>query len=222
VSRDFQVHTNWTDGQGTVSETISAAKNAKLKEIAFTEHARHTSTYYNDFFAEIEREAIKEPLLDIYKGFEVKIIDYKGTLDISDDMRACADIVLASVHSFPGPSRDTPIPPRMVSHEESIEIETALSLGVIEAESADVLSHPGGMSVRFHGSFPLKNYDRLLSAIKGSSVAFEINYSYHTSILTDLLKLVEKHDPLISIGSDVHALDTMGACRDALTEILKL
>lgn len=221
LSAEYQIHTNWTDGAGTVREVLEAARAADLKEIAFTEHARHNSTYYPEFFQEIERERQAFADLTVYRGFEVKVVDFDGTLDISDEMRAAADIVLASVHSFPGRDGGGVIRPRDVPRAQAHRIERDLSLGVIARASADVLSHPGGMSMRFHGGFPMEYFDDLLAAIRGTDMAFELNHSYHAPIFDDLVALIRAHDPLVSIGSDVHALTSMGACRDALKRVLE-
>lgn len=219
ISRDFQVHTNWTDGKGTVREVLEKARECKIDQIAFTEHARHTSTYYPAFFEEVDREAERFHDITVYRGFEVKIRDFNGGLDISDDMRASAEIVLASVHSLPTEDHGV-MHAKNVSRETAIETELRLSLGVVRAGGADVLSHPGGMSCRFHGGFPMEYYDEILTAISPTDMAFEINYSYHASFMSDLLTLVSKHNPIVSIGSDVHDLDTMGRCRDALRALL--
>ncbi|MEC9265219.1 MAG: PHP domain-containing protein [Pseudomonadota bacterium] len=221
LSRDFQVHTLWTDGKGTVREVLQKASDRKVREIAFTEHARHTSTYYPEFFAEIDREAEDFPDLTVYRGFEVKITDFDGNLDISDDMRAKAEIILASVHSFPLRDGSGVISPKTVGAAEATRTERDLSLGAIRAGKGDVMSHPGGMSMRFHGGFPLEYYEELLDAIRHTDMAFEFNHSYHAPILPELVALVRQYNPLVSIGSDVHDLDTMGRCRDALQDLLR-
>ena len=73
VLRDLQIHTNWTDGESSVKDLLEQADRVGLKEIGFTEHARHNSTYYPEFFDEIDLYAEEFPNLVAYKGFEVKI-----------------------------------------------------------------------------------------------------------------------------------------------------
>ena len=100
VLRDFQIHTNWTDGDEPVSKIIQRATEIGLGEIAFTEHARNDSTYYPTFFREIANCSRPYEKLKVYKGFEVKILDAQGALDISAEMRSHAELVLGSVHSL--------------------------------------------------------------------------------------------------------------------------
>lgn len=222
VSRDFQVHTVWTDGKGTVREILQIARDRGIRELSFTEHARRTSDYYPDFFAEIDREAAAFRDIVVYRGFEVKIVDFAGALDINEAMRARAEIVLASVHSFPAPDGAGVVSPAALPRAEAQRIERDLSLGAIAARNADVMSHPGGMSMRFHGEFPIEFLEELIIASKASGIAFEINHSYHAPIFDDLLNLLAKHDPVISIGSDAHDLESIGKCRDALVATLGL
>jgi len=204
LSREFQIHTTWTDGEGSVHEVLDAARARGLREIAFTEHARHTSTYYPDFFAEIDEAARAFPDLTVFRGFEVKIVDFEGALDISSSMRAQAEIILASVHSLPQPAGGV-IHPREMDARKTCQIELDLSLGVIAAGSADVLSHAGGMSMRFHQGFPLESYEAILAAICTTDMAFEMNYSYHAPVFGELITLVQRYNPRVSVGSDVHS-----------------
>jgi len=219
VNRDFQVHTNWTDGEGTIDQVLQAACNCGLAEIAFTEHARATSEYYTDFFGEIDRKKTELPQLGIYRGFEVKVIDTKGNLDISSTMRAQADIVLGSVHSFVQPD-GSPRRPVDCSKAEAIETEFALAQAIIDGGQADVLSHAGGMCLRNFGEFPLDMMASLIEKSAQTGIAFEINTSYHAEILLELFQMLARHDPYVSIGSDVHRLEEMGRCRDAVRALL--
>jgi putative hydrolase len=216
ANRDFQVHTNWTDGEAPIAAVLQKAVDCQLREIAFTEHARATSTYYPEFFSEIIREKQQFPLLAVYAGFEVKVIDDRGTLDITDSMREEADIILGSVHGIDGkPAVQHP-------REHAIEREFALASAIVRHSGADVLSHPGGMCLRTYGHFPLHYFEELMVLSRKHGVAFEINWSYHRSVLGDLIPLLKRYDPIVSIGSDVHRLADMGACRNLLRTVLDL
>ena len=222
MNRDFQTHTAWTDGRNSVAEMLAAAADRGLAEFAFTEHARASSSYWPAFFAEIDAEARHHPTLRVFRGFEVKIVDESGTLDISDDMRAAADLVLGSVHSFPGSSvKDADrVNARALGAEETHRREFALAKAFVQRQCGAVLSHPGGMSLRTFGTFPLAYFDELLALCAQLDVPFEINSSYHRDVLRDLVPLLRRHDPLISIGSDAHSAADVGACRDLLRGVL--
>lgn len=220
-NRDFQVHTALTDGEGTVQEVLDRARGVGLAELAFTEHARATSSYYPSFFSEIDNLALGTSGLTVYRGFEVKVLDRSGALDMSPDMRAAADLVLASVHSFPAGNGKVAAASTF-SKEEAYEIEFMLAAAAIERGQADVLSHAGGMCLRNFGSFPWRYLEELVTLAAKREMAFEINTSYHSDILDRLLPLLERHDPLVSVGSDVHRLEELGRCRDRLRQVLGL
>jgi len=222
VNRDFQVHTSWTDGANTTFEVLEQARQVGLTEIAFTEHARARSDYYVGFFQEVEAHADRFPEITVYRGFEVKVLDESGTLDMSPAMKKTADLILGSVHSFP--DRDgKPAPPAMkLGEEKASDIEFGLARGIIEGGFADVLSHAGGMCLRAFGRFPEARLDKLVSLAAEHGVAFEINISYHAAILDQLIQLLARHDPLVSIGSDAHRLEDIGACRNAVHGALAL
>lgn len=221
VNRDFQVHTNWTDGQGTIAEVLDRAREVGLAELAFTEHARASSDYYRDFFREIDEREELLPELAVYRGFEVKVLDESGTLDLTDEMREMSDIVLGSVHSFARPGGRF-VAAADLGDAEACEIEFGLARAIIEGGRADVLSHAGGMCLRTFGHFPVEYLDQLIALAADRAVAFEINNSYHAGILKDLVPLLTRHDPPISIGSDAHRLDEIGICRDMVREVLGL
>ncbi len=221
VNRDFQVHTSWTDGQATVAEVLRRAEEVALSEIAFTEHARAGSTYYPDFFREVDEARSRRPEISVYRGFEVKVTGPDGSLDISDEMRAAAEIVLGSVHSFPLPGGGA-APARSFDRKEAEAIELRLAESILLGRTADVLSHAGGMCLRTFGSFPMESLERLVALAAERGVAFEINSSYHDGILADLLDLLARYDPFVSIGSDAHRLDEIGRCRDRLRAELGL
>jgi putative hydrolase len=221
ISRDFQIHTRWTDGEGEIEEVLEKAIQRGLSEIAFTEHARHTSDYYSAFFSEIDEQSTKLDTLEVFRGFEVKLLDFAGNLDISDDMRDCADIVLASVHGLPRPNAD-PAPARDFSEADANTIEFEATMGFLHQGVADVLSHAGGMSLRTFGRFPISCFDEIIAEAAKTSIAFEINSSYHTATLEDLLVLLQKYDPLVSLGSDVHKVSSLGDCRDKVKRALGL
>jgi putative hydrolase len=221
TNRDFQIHTRWTDGEGEIGDVLAKAHECGLAEIAFTEHARHTSDYYPEFFNEIDTLSQAYGELSVFRGFEVKLTDTVGSLDVSDKMRNCTDIILASVHGLPQAS-GSPAPAREFPEKEANQIEFDLAMGLIQHGTAEVLSHAGGMSLRTFGRFPASLFDELISEISGKDIAFEINSSYHSNSLEVLLPLLEKYDPYVSLGSDVHKVSSMGDCRDLVQEALNL
>lgn len=219
VNRDLQVHTTWTDGTASVGALLQRADELQLAELAFTEHARATSDYFPAFFEEVRRLRQRSSVR-VYAGFELKVVDLTGRLDATDDMLEAAELVLGSVHTFPGGQGRRYA--KDLSPEEAAATELELSRAMLQRGKADVLAHCGGMSLRAHGSFPEDHFVELMRLCTETGTAFEINASYHEQILDALLELLRVHDPPVSIGSDAHALTELGRCRDLLRTRLTL
>ncbi len=213
VNRDLQVHTVATDGQATISEMIKRAEKLCLDEIAFTEHVRRTSKYFPVFAAEV-REAREKTRVRVYVGLETKADDDRGTLDASPETLSEAEIVLGSVHRFPG-GQGRLVEARQLGYKEAAERELTLALGLLRHAPIDVLSHPGGMCQRAFGKFPVEFFEELMRVSMERCIAIEINISY-TQDLDNFLALCRKVNPFVSVGSDAHRLGDLGSCRDAL------
>jgi len=79
------------------------------------------------------------------------------------------------------------------------------------SDEFDILGHPGGMSLRFHGEFPTEYFEEIIINCVKHNIAFDINYSYHSNIINQLKPLFVKYNPLVSIGSDAHIADSVGS-----------
>lgn len=221
VNREWQTHTAWTDGNATIFEMLSVARERSISDFAFTEHVTSKSTYYPEFKLEVLGAAKCFPDIRVLCGVEVKILNESGGLDITSELRAQSDLVLASVHSFSA-SDGRRLKPASLSAEAAIATEFEMALTFLRRGGADVMSHAGGMSLRTFGFFPESHFVDLMIACKYAGIAFEINYSYHRKIIDPLLELLARIDPQVSIGSDAHDTSSVGACRDLLRSRLAL
>ena len=213
VNRDLQVHTSATDGQGTIEELISLAAARALGEIAFTEHVRKSSTYF-DRFADAVCRARESASVNVWLGIETKAEDDAGTLDVSPSTLARTELVLGSVHRFPIQGGNFKAASEF-PYAEAVQREMALALGLLRHGPIHVLAHPGGMCQRAFGQFPAECFEELMRASLARGIAIEINTAY-TQDLDGFLALCRKINPFISIGSDVHRPEELGTCRDAL------
>ncbi len=218
LNRDYQIHTRWTDGQHTPAEIIEAAQKAGLSSIAFTEHIRRESTYFSDFFIELDALRRQSPM-QIFIGVETKVIDEQGHLDISNRDFDLAEIVLGSVHRIPHEGRL--VHPRELGKEKTLEKEFRYSLAMIEDGAIDVLAHPLGMSLRIHDDFSREDLEALIKRMAATTIAFEINAKYtNTVFFKTVIELCQKYDPYISIGSDVHQINELGNSKRMLEAVL--
>lgn len=217
IEREMHLHTNFTDGEPSVAQVIRHAEEIGLTKIAFTEHVRSDSAWFQQFAEEVRRCAASSKI-HVLIAAEARIMDFNGTLDISSSIRRQCDFIIGSVHRFPGKNEQL-LDFADIPREEFADIEFRLSIGFLRNGSADVLAHPGGMSQRHLGAFPDNLYTSLMAESLKAGMAIEINSSYINN-LTNYLALLEKINPWISIASDAHRLDEIGSCRDKIKEIL--
>jgi len=214
---DFHIHTAWTDGKGTVAEVVEEANRLNLKEIAFADHIRRSSDYFQAYREEVRRIARGHDLL-IHVGFECKIAGFDGQPDVAPEVWDKADIRIVSVHRFPLGRKL--FEPSAFSKTVCQEIEMELSLSALKRGDVDVLGHPGGMSLENHGGFPDHSFEEIMDACRRTGTAFELNYFYHRTVFKTLVHLLRKHDPYVSFGSDAHEPKDIGAWRQHKEDFL--
>ena len=220
INVDLQVHTTQTDGRASITEILDAAQRRGLSIIAFTEHVRRDTAWFADFARTVRQEAKAYPDLRVLVGCEAKALDTNGALDAPEAVLAECDLVLGSVHRFPD-GKGGLLNFADLSAAECAETECALALGLLRHAPVHVLAHPGGMTLRRHGAYPVELFRQMLIASLERNIAVEINSSYLRDVPA-FLKLCAEINPYVSIGSDVHGLEELGRCRDLLLEIMEV
>ncbi|HGY56925.1 MAG TPA: PHP domain-containing protein [Caldithrix abyssi] len=214
INCDLQIHTNRTDGQAGIEEIVNRARQIGLKRIAFTEHVRKDTDWFNEFADEIEEVRRRTGGIEIYIGCETKILNVHGTLDVSERILDRCEIILGSVHRFPDGAGGY-LDFTWITEDDFSRMEFELASALLLYAPIDVLAHPGGMYARHHGNFPQNLLAELLELSKKRNVAVELNASYLKDIKT-VLPVYREINPYVSIGSDVHRLEELGLCRDSL------
>lgn len=210
---DFHVHTNWTDGDSTVEAMHAAAVNLGLSHILFSEHVRQTSeTWFFDFAKEVQ--GLDNTKTTALLGMETKIMNFQGDLDTTTSMINKCDLVMASVHRFPGEEgiidKNTNQFNINSHFENPIDIEFSLANLILENPDVDILGHPFGMTYkRFKLIPPREKIVQLIQKAAKTGVAFEINSRYHPN-LWELIDLCKKYEATISIGSNAHSVNELG------------
>ncbi len=215
LQRDLHVHTSRTDGHADAAALLARAEERGLRCLAFTEHVRRDSGWFGDFAEDVRRRARAHPRLEVLVGCEAKALDADGALDASEEILDACEIGLGSVHRFSRPGGGF-LDTAAMSREELAERELEWALGLVRSPRVDVLAHPGGMFARRHGAdLPEPLMRTLVDAASAGGVAVEINASY-VKDADRMLALLDELNPRVSVGSDVHALDDVGRCRDLL------
>ena len=198
---DMHMHTDWTDGNNTLLEMVDQAIRNRLNMVAITDHIREQSEYFSDYINEINIIQ-NDSNIKIYSGFEAKILDMYGNIDISQKALSMADIIIASVHRIPYGGKYHL--PKELSYERLADLELKLALSVIKKRKINVIGHSGGMSISAYGQFPEEYFEKIISECAVNDVAFEFNYKYHQVYEGILRKMLFKYNPYVSVGSDAH------------------
>jgi putative hydrolase len=205
---DFHNHTSWTDGNNTAEQMIQESISKNLNSIAITDHIRETSTYFQDYYSEISTLRNKYHQ-KVYIGFEAKVKDYSGNIDVSIENIKLSEISIGSVHRFP--QNGEFISPGEFSKNKCEEIELELSLAAINNGTIDMIGHPGGMSIKYFGEFNINFFEKIIIECNNNNIAFDFNYRAHNNFYKELCKLLELHNPLFGFSSDAHNINSLGS-----------
>ncbi len=209
---DLHVHTSWTDGRNTVDEMSETAIKLKLTNILFSEHSRKESKdWFNKFSNQVKSANIKfGKECNFLIGTEVKILNKKGELDLSDKIKKECDLIMASVHRFPGEEGSIINNQGKFSKEEALVLEYELMLAAIENSDADIIGHPFGMTLkRFNSEPPWELFLKIIKKAGQYEKIFEVNFHYHKNH-KELVNACIENNTLVSFGSNAHSTDELG------------
>lgn len=195
----------------TINEMIEAARQKGLKLLAITEHGPNMpGVLVNPFYFHNMRVIPREiDGLDLLMGAEANIIDYDGTIDLTEDMTRGLDIIIASLHL---PCYKT----------GTVEENTRACVGAMKNPSVSVIGHPDDSRI------PV-DYEILVPAAKKHHVLLELNNSSLSPVsfrqnsrenAVKMLDLCKKFEVSILINSDAHIACDVGNAVYAL-ELLK-
>lgn len=211
------MHTNWTDGETGVVQMHEAAIQHKMGAILFSEHARATSAdWFPKFAAEVR--ALSSETCRAYVGAEVKILNTDGALDICDEIRRECDLVMASVHRFPGEVSIYQNKEAGYTEQQAISIEFELARAAVRKGGFDILGHPFGMTYNRFKFIPPDNLIReLMKECASAGIAFEVNARYHSNPRKFLAWCCDVGAP-ISLGSNAHSTSEIGSLQRLIAE----
>ena len=206
---DFHLHTAWTDGANSTREMYDQAILCGLEAILFSEHVRKTSAEWFGAFVD-EIHSLPRSSCQALVGMETKVEDYEGNIDCTSTMIAKSDLVIASVHRFPGKKGDSPIEFDQITSEAAVEVEYRLAMAVLDNPAVHILGHPFGMCYSRYKINPPENKIRaLIKKAAEKEIAFEVNCRYHQNPWS-LVKWCQEEGVNISLGSDAHKIQEVG------------
>jgi DNA polymerase (family 10) len=201
---DVHMHTVETDGRNTIAEMAEAAKARGYKYMAITDHSKNLA-FANGLddkraVEHIQRIRDADTKIDgikIFAGIEVDILA-DGDLDLSDDMLAQMDLVIASVHS--------------VFNQDSAKMTDRL-LKAVENPNTSIIGHPTGRIQLRREGYALDMTAVLTAAFK-NKVAMELNSYPDRLDLNDVhLRQAKQCGVKIVINTDSHHTSHMEKIR---------
>jgi len=204
IKGDVHMHTVETDGKNTIEEMAEAARARGYQYIAITDHSKNLA-FANGLddkraVAHIQRIRDAGKHMDgitIFAGIEVDILT-DGDLDLSDDVLAQMDIVIASVHS--------------VFNQEPAKMTDRL-LKAIENPNTSLIGHPTGRIQLRRDSYHF-DMQAVLTAAAKHKVAMELNSYPDRLDLNDVhLRQAKQQGAKIVINTDSHHTSHMEKIR---------
>jgi len=192
---DVHMHTVETDGKNTIEEMAEAAKARGYKYMAITDHSKNLAfaNGLDDKRAAAHIQRIRQANekiegITIFAGIEVDILA-DGDLDLSDDVLAQMDLVIASVHS--------------VFNQEPAKMTERL-LKAIENPNASIIGHPTGRLQLRRDAYHF-DMDAVLSSAAKHKVAMELNSYPDRLDLNDVhLRQAKQRGVKVVINTDSH------------------
>ena len=192
---DVHMHTVETDGRNTIEEMAEAAKARGYKYMAITDHSKNLAfaNGLDDVRAMAHIQKIREANekidgITIFAGIEVDILA-DGDLDLSDDVLAQMDVVIASVHS--------------VFNQEPAKMTERL-LKAIGNPNTSIIGHPTGRLQLRRDAYQFE-MDAILMAAAKHKVAMELNSYPDRLDLNDVhLRQAKQRGVRIVINTDSH------------------
>jgi DNA polymerase (family 10) len=192
---DVHMHTVETDGKNTIEEMAGAAKARGYQYMAITDHSKNLA-FANGLddkraVAHIQRIREANDKIDgiaIFAGIEVDVLA-DGDLDLSDDVLAQMDVVIASVHS--------------VFNQEPAKMTERL-LKAIENPNTSIIGHPTGRLQLRRDAYHF-DMEAVLTAAAKRKVAMELNSYPDRLDLNDVhLRQAKQRGVKIVINTDSH------------------
>ena len=211
IRGDVHMHTVATDGRNTIREMAEAALAKGYEYIAITDHSKNLAMTNGlddqralDHIAAIHAvSAEMEGKIRVFSGIEVDILG-EGQLDLSDDVLAQMDVVIASVHSL---------------FNQPLEEMTARVLRALENPNLKILGHPTGRKLLSREAYQI-DMARIFKAAAAAGVAMEHNANPNRLDLCDRdLRMAKEAGCNIVINTDSHHTSEMENMRYGVRQL---
>jgi DNA polymerase (family X) len=204
IKGDFHVHTDWSDGQGSIKDITLAAKAMGYEYVAITDHSRALGIAHGLDSEKLTKQIneikdLNREMRDfhIFSGVEVDIRS-DGTLDLPSEILSQLDIVIGAIHS---------------GLNESEEHMTKRVISALENPDVDILAHLTGRIIGSRSAVSL-DIEAVFKAAIEFHKALEINAMPNRLDLKDVhIKRAKELGVKLTIGTDSHQTAHLGYMR---------
>jgi len=197
IRGDFHVHSDWSDGSGSIQEIAIAARALGYEYVAICDHSPSLAIAHGlsverlrDQMDEIDR--INDTLegFTVLKGSEVDIKP-DGSLDLPDAVLEELDVVVASVHT---------------GLRQEPDVITARVMRALESPYVTILGHPTGRILG--GRRPASvDMDGIIEAALANGKVLELNaYPSRLDLGDENVRKAVDAGVMVSIDTDAHSL----------------
>ena len=195
---DLQMHTQWSDGSGSVEEMAGAAAERGYEYIAITDHSKELKIaggineeqlqQQGDEIAGVNASLRREDQsVRVLRSVELNL-NPKGEGDMDSESLKSLDLVLGCFHSALRKKED----------------QTDRYLAALRNPDIQILGHPRGRIYNFRLGLSA-DWSRVFDTAAELDKALEIDaYPDRQDLSLDLLKLAKKSGCRISLGTDSH------------------
>jgi DNA polymerase (family 10) len=209
------MHTYATDGRNSIREMADAALERGYQYIAITDHSKNLAMTnglddaraleHVQHIRQVDREINEEMegRIRVFAGIEVDILG-DGALDLSDEVMAEMDVVIASVHTL---------------FNQPKEQMTERVLRAIENPYVRILGHPTGRLLLRREPFSM-DLPAILRRAAELGVAVEHNAAPERLDLNDReLRLAKELGCKLVVNTDAHSLRDMDKMRYGIRQL---
>ncbi len=195
VRGDLHVHTNYSDGRGTIESMAEAAIALGYEYLVFCDHSQSLKVANGLSPARLEEklEAVRAaderyPEIRLLCGSEVDILK-DGTLDYEDALLAELDFVVASIHT---------------SFNVGEEAMTERIVRAMNNPYVNTIAHPTGRILNRREPYEV-NVSRLIEEAKSTNTALELNsYPDRLDLSVPYVREAMNAGVRITIDTDAH------------------
>jgi len=204
IKGDLHVHSNWSDGQASISDIVRAAEKLGYEYIVISDHTVGLGIAHGLDEKDLEKrqkeiETVQKahPKIKILSSVEVNI-KANGDLDIKDWMLKKLDIVTASVHT---------------SFYQEKNIMTERILKAISHPHVDIIGHPSGRIIGQREPYEV-DWPAIFKSCQKNQTVLEISAFPNRLDLRDTLcKEAKSYGVKFAISTDAHQLHHLDLMR---------